>query len=361
MSEIEPAAPPPPRPGIRQRLGTLAGTLRSKASLPPFTRVVAAALIAVFLLVSGAFYTLVPIRPRRRGERRSLRTFAVVSLRPGSLAFNPRPRRLSTPLLTPLNSTPTFACTEWPSADPLWVDRLALVPSKTLPGAPWNPFTASWTETSAPAFATFTLLAVALGRVVEPHLGAREHAKLHLVVTLVVGVLASFAALVRSTRDVGAMHRRLCGHQGLVAASLVAVKQKMPDAPVAVKGLRRLTCNQLPFLFLLATLAGGAVVGDVLGRFGFSLFGWYAAWLYLRFYQPSRDGGGGGARGDGSDAFAFATFFPAPARQFVQPLAVRQTATAPRTRAPYVRASIVRPVFASGLLFFRARAVNLTF
>jgi hypothetical protein len=31
---------------------------------------------------SGAFYTLVPIRPRPRGERRSLRTFAVVSLRP---------------------------------------------------------------------------------------------------------------------------------------------------------------------------------------------------------------------------------------------------------------------------------------
>ena len=46
--------------------------------------------------VSGAFYTLVPIRPRRRGERRSLRTFPGASLRP-SLAFNPRPRRLSTP------------------------------------------------------------------------------------------------------------------------------------------------------------------------------------------------------------------------------------------------------------------------
>ena len=45
----------------------------------------------------GAFYTLVPIRPRPRGERRSLRTFAVVSLRP-PLAFNPdTPRRLSTP------------------------------------------------------------------------------------------------------------------------------------------------------------------------------------------------------------------------------------------------------------------------
>jgi len=60
----------------------------------------------------GAFcLTLVPIRPRRRGERDSLRTFPGVSLRPPPLAFNPgTPRRLSTPLLTPLNaSTPTFA------------------------------------------------------------------------------------------------------------------------------------------------------------------------------------------------------------------------------------------------------------
>jgi diadenosine tetraphosphatase ApaH/serine/threonine PP2A family protein phosphatase len=48
------------------------------------------------LLWSGAFYTLVPIRPRRRGERRSLRTFHGASLRPHH-AFDPRPRRLSTP------------------------------------------------------------------------------------------------------------------------------------------------------------------------------------------------------------------------------------------------------------------------
>ena len=36
-------------------------------------------------------------RVSSRGERRSLRTLPGVSLRPGSLAFNPRPRRLSTP------------------------------------------------------------------------------------------------------------------------------------------------------------------------------------------------------------------------------------------------------------------------
>ncbi|EEH53801.1 uncharacterized protein MICPUCDRAFT_69844 [Micromonas pusilla CCMP1545] len=45
--------------------------------------------------LSGAFsLTLVPIRPRSRGARRSLRTFPGASLRPGSLAFDPRPRRL---------------------------------------------------------------------------------------------------------------------------------------------------------------------------------------------------------------------------------------------------------------------------
>jgi len=57
----------------------------------------------------GASTALVPIRQRRRGERRSLRTLLPgVSLRPGSLAFNARHRRLSSPLLTPTNSTPTF-------------------------------------------------------------------------------------------------------------------------------------------------------------------------------------------------------------------------------------------------------------
>ena len=62
----------------------------------------------------GAFiFTLVPIRPRWRCERRSLRILPVASLRP-PLPFNPRPRRLSTTLLTPFNSTLTFARIERP-------------------------------------------------------------------------------------------------------------------------------------------------------------------------------------------------------------------------------------------------------
>jgi hypothetical protein len=48
---------------------------------------------AVVAVQGASHLTLVPIRPRWRGERRSLRTFAGVSLRP-PLGFNPRPRCL---------------------------------------------------------------------------------------------------------------------------------------------------------------------------------------------------------------------------------------------------------------------------
>ena len=66
---------------------------------------VAVASFGAFETIKGASHTLVPIRPRRRGERRSLRTFASVSI-PALDAFELH--------LTPLNSTPTFAPTERP-------------------------------------------------------------------------------------------------------------------------------------------------------------------------------------------------------------------------------------------------------
>jgi len=77
--------------------------------------------------------TPVPVRPRTRGERRSLRTFLPgASLRPGSLAgFNPdTPRRLSTPLLTPFNSAPRRTTRAPPTRS-----RTGSFPSSTSPAA----------------------------------------------------------------------------------------------------------------------------------------------------------------------------------------------------------------------------------
>ena len=76
--------------GVFDRLGDLKAPVREAGQRLLVT------LMANGVRCAARFARLVPIRPRRRGERRSLRTFAVVSLRP-PLAFNHRPRRLSTP------------------------------------------------------------------------------------------------------------------------------------------------------------------------------------------------------------------------------------------------------------------------
>jgi hypothetical protein len=95
------AKPPPESKPMMQweptREKYLAYLVESKAMYEAMEEIVASKASPIYEAFLGAFYlTLVPIRPRSRGERRSLRTFAVVSLRPPH-AFNPRPRRLSTP------------------------------------------------------------------------------------------------------------------------------------------------------------------------------------------------------------------------------------------------------------------------
>jgi hypothetical protein len=92
VSEV-PAIPVPGRPEYKMAAPLQA---RQRAALETYAPHVVHVAAPDMLGHSGAFYTLVPIRPRRRGERRSLRTFAGASLRP-PLGFNPRPRRLSTP------------------------------------------------------------------------------------------------------------------------------------------------------------------------------------------------------------------------------------------------------------------------
>jgi len=118
------ASPPPPRWGVsspeeeradslRERVDALTASVAALRGGTTTTMTAAAAATGKYSRppppplsssASGAFYTLVPIRSRSRGERRSLRTFAGVSLRlpPRSI-----PARDAFQLqLTPFNSTP---------------------------------------------------------------------------------------------------------------------------------------------------------------------------------------------------------------------------------------------------------------
>lgn len=92
----------------------------------------------------------------------------------------------------------------------------------------------------------------------------------------------------------------------------------MPEHTVAIaKGLVKVRVKHFPALFLVAH----SVAGFVLGSYSSLVLAWagfFISWIYLRFYKLSSDltssatGRGSGIRGDASDTFAFAAFFPEP-------------------------------------------------
>eukprot|EP01102_Stenamoeba_stenopodia_P014466 TRINITY_DN4808_c0_g1_i2.p1 TRINITY_DN4808_c0_g1~~TRINITY_DN4808_c0_g1_i2.p1 ORF type:complete len:174 (+),score=30.07 TRINITY_DN4808_c0_g1_i2:567-1088(+) len=84
---------------------------------------------------------------------------------------------------------------------------------------------------------------------------------------------------------------------------MVASKQLNPDLEFGFIPLR---AKQLPGL-IVALLLGMSALGVISGLkyIPFPLFGLLYSWVYLRFFQVR-----GSTKGDVSEGFAFATFFP---------------------------------------------------
>lgn len=114
------------------------------------------------------------------------------------------------------------------------------------------------------------------------------------------------------------LRRRWATIQGSVAlqgAFLVAFKQLVPEHTVTIlKGIIRIRVKHFPAIFLAANTISGIVLGTdtalVLAWLGFM-----TSWTYLRFYKrqidpTSTSTGGSGTRGDASETFAFACFWP---------------------------------------------------
>lgn len=75
--------------------------------------------------------------------------------------------------------------------------------------------------------------------------------------------------------------------------------------------------KHFPAIFLLANTISGLLLGTETAMF-LAWFGFFTAWIYLRFYRVSPSissaatGDGSVIRGDASDTFSFAHFFPEP-------------------------------------------------
>jgi len=105
------------------------------------------------------------------------------------------------------------------------------------------------------------------------------------------------------------------GSVALQGAFLVAFKQLVPEHTVTIlKGVIKVRVKHFPSIFLAANTISGLVIGTdttlVLGWAGF-----FTSWIYLRFYKKQSDlsgtsTGGSTSRGDASETFAFAYFWP---------------------------------------------------
>lgn len=105
------------------------------------------------------------------------------------------------------------------------------------------------------------------------------------------------------------------GSVALQGAFLVAFKQLVPEHTVTIlKGAIKIRVKHFPAIFLAANTISGFVIGTdtalVLAWAGF-----FTSWIYLRFYKKQvdlsgTDTGPSKLRGDASETFAFAYFWP---------------------------------------------------
>lgn len=163
----------------------------------------------------------------------------------------------------------------------------------------------------------YAAAAAFLVRIIEPLHGARELIK-YLAATIILTSFATvicvtigyYASLTHAkaegdhTGDV--LFRPLGGFEAGAAALLVALKQLIPDNEVALfGGALRFRAKHLPGLYVAGASTVSLVLGGATRVIPFTLFGSYFAWTYLRFLQTRN-----GVRGDLSDEFRLASFFP---------------------------------------------------
>lgn len=152
------------------------------------------------------------------------------------------------------------------------------------------------------------LLTLGAGRHLEPLWGAPELLLFYGVVSVAVGILGSFLYLLAYAATAHSyllFSSHIHGFPAFAGAFLVAHKQTVGDGQAESKWWMQ----ALPQLVFLAIMALSLAKLNPSRIFvGYSL-GMLSGWVYLRFYQRHSRG-----RGDMSDHFSFASFFPGPVK-----------------------------------------------
>ncbi|KAF2497356.1 DUF1751-domain-containing protein [Lophium mytilinum] len=208
------------------------------------------------------------------------------------------------------------------------VPYLAIVPGVSII-YPWVFLLATVVEQNVFGLVITGLTVFYGGRYLERAWSSTEFTKFILFVAMIPNLL-TFLIYVFSfviSKSDAALTTTISGGVALQAAFLVSFKQLVPEHTVAIlKGLIRMRVKHFPAIFLLANTISGVLFGTETALF-LSWFGFFTAWIYLRFYRLSPSissaatGDGSTMKGDASDTFAFAYFFPEPIHTPISKLA----------------------------------------
>jgi membrane associated rhomboid family serine protease len=200
------------------------------------------------------------------------------------------------------------------------VPYLSIVPGQSVPLYLWTFLLATVVEQNLLGLIITGLTIFYGGRYLERAWGSTEFAKFLLFVAMVPNIL-SFLLYIAGyvlSKNAAALSTTISGGIAIQAGFLVAFKQLVPEHTVAIaKGLVRMRVKHFPAIFLLANTISGLALGTETAMF-LAWFGFFTSWIYLRFYRvspslsSSTTGDGSVIRGDASDTFSFAHFFPEP-------------------------------------------------
>ncbi|PSR90541.1 rhomboid family protein [Coniella lustricola] len=213
---------------------------------------------------------------------------------------------------------------QWTANSDIVIPYLNLIPQLSLI-YPWTFVTTTLVENN---IFTLTIAALTLyqgGRYLERAWSSREFAKFLLVTSLVPNALCFSVMIVlfTFTRNETWTLTSIAGTIPLQISFLVAFSQLVPAHTVTLfRGIFSLRVPRFPLLYLSLVLILSLTPLLTIASFLLAAFGFLTSWTYLRFYKtvfPDLDSSQTpySLRGDASETFAFAEFFPGPTKPLV--------------------------------------------
>ena len=210
----------------------------------------------------------------------------------------------------PASTTPT------PANSRPYVPYLALVSSVCI-WYPWTLLTATFVEQNIVTLLVNGATVFFGGKYLERAWGSQGFIYVVLISSIIPNLLAVPTYIFWAAIS-GNPERALTPINGGIttqAAFLVAFKQLVPEHTVSIyKGIIKMRVKHFPAIFLAVNTLSGIFLGTDTAL----ILAWYGlltTWGYLRFFKRQPDLSGSstnshGLKGDASETFAFATFFP---------------------------------------------------